>query len=150
MKDALDAAYGEGSKRAKKHFLRLRKILKQENGFQRVLRALCHLASRFPGRKVIRKVLGYFRTHAHRMAYADAKRCGAPIGSGAVESNNKSIFKIRMKGPGMCWAEHGTGQAIITFRALWKSERFQLAWRAIANALAPPDFNLRNRANTTC
>ena len=101
MKDALDAAYGEGSKQAKKHFLRLRKILKQENGFQRVLRALRHLASRFPGRKVIRKVLCSFRTHAHRMAFADAKQRGAPIGSGAIESYNKSIFKVHMKGPGM-------------------------------------------------
>ena len=150
VKDALDAAYGEDSRRAMKHFRRLRKILKQENGFQRVLRALRHLASRFPGRKVIRNVLRYFRTHGHRMAYADAKRRGAPIGSGSVESSNKSIFKIRLKGPGMRWSEHGTGQAIVTFRALWKSGRFQLAWRAIASALTPPDFKLRNRASTIC
>ena len=148
MKNALDAAYGEGSKHAEKHFRRLRKILKQENGFQRVLCALRHLASRFPGRKTIRDVLRYFRTHAGRMAYADAKRRGAPIGSGSVESSNKAIFKMRMKGPGMRWAESGTGQPIITFRALWKSERFALAWKAIANALAPPDFIFRNRANT--
>ena len=148
LKDALDAAYGEGSKQAEKHFRRLRKILKQENGFQRVLRALRHLASRFPGRKTIRDVLRYFRTHTDRMAYANAKRRGAPIGSGNVESSNKSIFKMRMKGPGMRWTESGTGQPIITFRALWKSGRFALAWRAIADALAPPDFKLRYRTNT--
>ena len=148
LKDALDAAYGEGSKQAEKHFRRLRKILKQENGFQRVLRALRHLASRFPGRKKIRDVLRYFRTHTDRMAYAEAKRRGAPIGSGSVESSNKSIFKMRMKGPRMRWTESGTGQPIITFRALWKSGRFALAWRAIADALEPPDFKLRYRANT--
>ncbi len=148
LKDALDAAYGEASKQAKKHFQRLRKILKQENGFQRVLRALRHLASHFPGRKTIRDVLRYFQTHADRMAYADAKRRGAPIGSGNVESSNKSIFKMRMKGPGMRWSEHGTGQPIITFRSLWKSGRFSLAWKAIANALAQTDFKFRNHANT--
>lgn len=148
LKDALDAAYGEGSKQAEKHFRRLRKILKQENGFQRVLRALRHLASRFPGRKKIRDVLRYFRTHSDRMAYADAKRRGAPIGSGTVESSNKSIFKMRMKGPGMRWTDNGTGQPIITFRALWKSGRFALAWRAIAEALTSPDFKLRHRTNT--
>ena len=150
LQDALDAAYGEGSKQARKHFQRLRKILKLEGGFQRVLRALRHLANRFPGRKKIRDVLRYFRTHAGRMDYADAKRRGAPIGSGNVESSNKSIFTMRMKGPGMRWSEHGTGQAIVTFRALWKSGRFALAWNAIADALAPPEFKFRNRANTIC
>ena len=99
LKDALDAAYGEASKQAKKHFQRLRKILKQEYGFQRVLRALRHLASRFPGRKTIRDVLRYFQAHADRMAYADAKRRGAPIGSGNVELSNKSICKMHMKAP---------------------------------------------------
>ena len=36
----------------------------------------------------------------------------------------------------------------VTFRALWKSGRFALAWNAIAEALAPPEFKFSNRANT--
>ena len=48
----------------------------------------------------------------------------------------------------MRWSEYGTGQAIVTFRALWKSGRFALAWNAIAEALAPPEFKFRNRENT--
>ena len=54
-----------------------------------------------------------------------------PIGSGVVEAANKSIVTKRFKGSGMRWSMEG-GQAIMTFRALILSGRFDRAWIALA------------------
>ena len=96
-------------------------------------------------RKPITRVLKFFKKHQHRMRYAEVRARGMPIGSGAVESSNKVLIKTRMKGAGMRWSENGTGQPILTFRALWKSGRFDAAWRQISRALEPPVFEFRSR-----
>ena len=53
----------------------------------------------------------------------------------------------RMKCSRIRWFEHGTGQAILSFRALWKSGRFDPAWRQIMLALEPETYTLRNRSH---
>jgi hypothetical protein len=50
-----------------------------------------------------------------------------PIGSGVVEAAGKSLVAQRLKRSGMRWRVPG-GQAILTFRALCQSERFERAW----------------------
>ncbi len=45
----------------------------------------------------------------------------------------------------MRWAEYRTGQPILTFRALWKSGRFDAAWRQLSQALQPPEFQFLDR-----
>ncbi len=121
LKEALDTAYGEGSPNAWNRFETLRETLKEGNdGIGKIIRALRHLAKKHPRRKPIARVLNFFRKHQHRMRYAEVHTRGMPIGSGAVESSNKVLIKSRMKGAGMRWSEHGTGQPILTFRALWK------------------------------
>ena len=146
LKEALDTAYGEGSPKAWNRFETLRETLKEgKDGIGKVIRALRHLAKKHPRRKPIARVLNFFRKHQHRMRYAEVHTRGMPIGSGAVESSNKVLIKSRMKGAGMRWSENGTGQPILTFRALWKSGRFGAAWRQISRALEPPEFEFRSR-----
>ena len=146
LKEALDAAYGEGSPEAWHRFEKLRETLKEgEDGIGKVIRALRRLAKKHPRRKPITRVLNFFKKQQHRMRYAEVHARGMPIGSGAVESSNKVLIKTRMKGAGMRWSENGTGQPILTFRALWKSGRFDAAWRQISRALEPPEFEFRSR-----
>ena len=146
LKEALDTAYGEGSPTAWNRFETLRETLKEgKDGIGKVIRALRHLAKKHPRRKPTTRVLNFFRKHQHRMRYAEVHTRGMPIGSGAVESSNKVLIKSRMKGAGMRWSENGTGQPILTFRALWKSGRFGAAWRQISRALEPPEFEFRSR-----
>ena len=146
LKEALDTAYGEGSPKAWNRFETLRETLKKgKDGIGKVIRALRHLAKKHLRRKPIARVLNFFRKHQHRMRYAEVHTRGMPIGSGAVESSNKVLIKSRMKGAGMRWSENGTGQPILTFRALWKSGRFGAAWRQISRALEPPEFEFRSR-----
>ena len=54
-------------------------------------------------------------------------RSNFPIGSGVVEAACKTLVSQRLKRSGMRWRTAG-GQAILTFRALCQSERFERAW----------------------
>lgn len=73
----------------------------------------------------------YIKNNQHRMKYAEAKSKGYPIGSGVVEACCKALVQHRLKRTGMSWRQPG-GQSILTFRALVKSQRFDRAWKLIA------------------
>ena len=90
-------------------------------------------------------MLAFFLKQRHRMHYAEFRARRMQIESRPVEAANKTLFKVRMKASGMRWSEHGTGQQILTFRALWKSGRFDAAWRQISRALEPLMFEFRSR-----
>ena len=89
--------------------------------------ALGRLRTRYPRRQAIHKALAYFREHRHRMHYADLRARNLPIGSGVVEAACKTLVSQRLKRSGMRWRMTG-GQAILTFRALCQSARFERAW----------------------
>jgi len=55
--------------------------------------------------KAVGKCIGYFQTHASRMAYADFRAAGITIGSGAVESGVRRVVNLRMKGNSTYWLE---------------------------------------------
>ena len=70
------------------------------------------------------------------MRYHALKEEGIAIGSGVVEAANKTLVTQRMRS-GMRWRIAG-GQAVLTFRALIKSARFDRAWKAIIGATDTP------------
>ena len=74
---------------------------------------------------------------ASAMRYHALKAEGVAIGSGVVEAANKTLVTQRMKRSGMRWRIAG-GQAVLTFRALIKSARFDRAWKAIIGATDTP------------
>ena len=146
LKEALDCAYGDGTAEAMLRFEKLRETLKEDpDGIDKVLRSLRYLADKHPRRKTISRVLAFFRKQRHRMKYAEVRERSLAVGSGPVEAANKVLIKSRMKGAGMRWAEYGTGQPILTFRELWKSGRFDAAWRQLSQALQPPEFQFLDR-----
>ena len=67
------------------------------------------------------------------MRYHALKEAGIAIGSGVVEAANKTLVAQRMKRSGMRWRLVG-GQAVLTFRALPKSGRFESVWKAMIGA----------------
>ncbi len=102
---ALAAAYGESSAEFQRMHKRLRhKLRDDDQGVEKVIRSLRHLAKKHPKRKALRTELAYFRRNRHRMRYAQVS--------------------------GMRWRNHG-GQAVLTFRALQQSGDFDLAWRLL-------------------
>ena len=66
------------------------------------------------------------------MQYAAAKAHNLPIGSGVVEAACKTLATQRLKRSGMRW-RHPGGQAILTFRALAQSDRFDAAWSLLSS-----------------
>jgi hypothetical protein len=125
---ALGAAYGEGTPVYQERVEALRKVLRDEpQGVDKVRGTLCRLRTRYPRRQAMHTALAYFREHRHRMPYAHLRAQNLPIGSGVVEAACKTLVSQRLKRSGMRWRPAG-GQAILTFRALCQSERFERAW----------------------
>ncbi len=126
-------------------FEKYREILRHDpRGIDRVIRALRHLrdTAKPAGRADIDRELAFFRKHRHRMRYHALKQQGIAIGSGLVEAANKTLVTQRMKRSGMRWRIVG-GQAVLTFRALIKSGRFESAWTAmIEGDNAPANDNI--------
>jgi len=128
LQSALGAAYGEGSTTYTERAETLRRVLRDEpEGVDKVLGALCRLRTRSPRRQALHAAVAYFREHRHRMCYASLRAQNLPIGSGVVEAACKTVVSQRLKRSGMRWRVAG-GQAILTFRALCQSERFERAW----------------------
>jgi hypothetical protein len=125
---ALRTAYGEGTRLDQARWETLRTVLRDDpQGVDKVIGALERLRTRYPRRQAIHKALAYFREHRHRMRYADLQARHLPIGSGVVEAAWKTLVSQRLKRAGMRWRTQG-GQAILTFRALCQSARFERAW----------------------
>lgn len=143
LKAAFDAAYGENTPKAKSQFEKYRHILlDDEEGVSKVIRAVVHLRKTSPRRGRIATELAYFRTHRHKMRYAQTKARHLSIGSGVVEAACKTLVTQRLKRSGMRW-RHDGGQAILTFRALVQSGRFDHGWQLLAQtyraSVTPPE-----------
>ena len=130
-------------------FEKYHEILRHDpRGVAKVIRALRHLrdAAAAPDRAETERELAFFRKHRHRMHYHALKEEGIAIGSGVVEAANKTQVTQRMKRSGMRWRIVG-GQAVLTFRALIKSGRFERAWKALISATdTPANDNISPRA----
>jgi hypothetical protein len=138
LKKALDNAHGEGSANSRAEFKRLRLLLRDgPKGIDKVINALAYQRRKHPRRKALAQELRYFRKNRKRMAYASIKQRGLPIGSGVVEAANKTLVTVRMKRAGARWSIDG-GQAILTLRALAKSQRFDRAWELLAGTYIVP------------
>lgn len=64
----------------------------------------------------------YLQTRADRMAYAEYRARGWPIGSGQVEGMNKSVLGHRLKRSGMHWSRPGASR-MASWRAQHGSRR---------------------------
>jgi hypothetical protein len=129
---AIAAVHGDGTMATRHKFEELReRLLMEDDGTQRVIRALAHLRSRHPRIRKVATVLKYFRKNKHRMRYAEWKRQGFMIGSGVVEAACKTLVAQRLKLSGMRWGRHGA-QAILTMRGWDQSDRFDEAWALVA------------------
>jgi len=78
--------------------------------------------------------LHYLASRRAQIAYAAFRAQGYPIGSGSVESANKLVVEVRLKGAGMHWARaHVDG--MVALRTVVCGDRWAEAWPSIAAAL---------------
>ncbi len=129
---ALERAYGEGSFQCAAQFEKLRHVLRHDDhGVEKVIRSLRYQRDCHPRSKKIAQVVKFFRRNRRRMNYAKLAAEGLPIGSGIVEAACKTLVTQRLKRSGMRWRHEG-GQAILTFRGLAQSDRFERGWQLLA------------------
>ena len=129
---AFDHAYGEASPKSRASFAEYRHVLLEaDDGVDKVIRTLAYHHKRKPRCGPIMQELKYFRRNKSRMDYARLRAQNLPIGSGVVEATCKTLVTQRMKRSGQRWTTDG-GQAILTFRALAQSDRFDAAWQLVS------------------
>lgn len=129
---AIAAAYGDGTHETQFRYATLRDALRdEEDGVEKVIRALKHLTSKHARKATIARELAYFRKHKKRMRYYELQSKGFMIGSGIVEAACKTLVTQRLKQSGMRWSAGGA-QAILTPRGWDQSERFDKAWALVA------------------
>ena len=136
LKNGCDAIWGESTPRSQAEFLRLRTLLKEDDGgAERIVRTFKHHASRTTGNRQqrIQAELTYFRNQRSRMNYPASLRQHLPIASGVMEAACKTLVTQRLKRSGMAWTPVG-GQAILTFRSLIQSGGWSRAWNLLAAA----------------
>ena len=133
LNDALEAAYGKGSTKAKAQHKKYRTLLRdEEGGVEKVIRALDYLKKKHPRRLKLATELNYFRNNRHRMQYATARAKHLPIGSGVTEAACKTLVTQRLKCSGMRWKTAG-GQGVLTIRGLIQSNRFDAGWQLLSS-----------------
>lgn len=119
------ALHGEGTPAAKAWLKPLETQLENGQPAQMIARleeALATLAAE-PKAKVAAE-LAYFKSHAHRMDYADAKARGEPLGSGAIESTCRQ-YQSRFKQTGAFWSLPGD-EGLMCLQTFWRNGRWHL------------------------
>lgn len=130
---AAEALFGKGSGEAENWYAKWHaKLLGDERGAQGVLDSMDYYAKVRKLSRAQRAGLAtqrtFFARNQHRMAYADSRARGLPIGSGPVEAACKSLVKTRMCRSGMRWSREG-GQRILDLRTYAKSGRWEDFWK---------------------
>jgi hypothetical protein len=75
--------------------------------------------------------LAYLQKRRSQIDYARFRRLGLPIGSGLVESANKTVVEARLKGAGMRWARARV-DPMVALRTVVCGDRWADAWPLIA------------------
>ena len=91
-----------------------------------VLNELERLGEEQGSPQALEQPLGYLSKHAlaGHLAYSKFKRQGLPLGSGAIESAVRRVLNLRLKGPGLMWAEKNA-EAALVLRAAAVTERWE-------------------------
>lgn len=72
-------------------------------------------------------VVSYLEKRRAQIAYAEFQAAGYPIGSGIVESGNKLVVEVRLKGSGMHWVRDNVNP-MLALRCALCSGRWEEAW----------------------
>ena len=129
-----EGIFGKGTKDSQTWYRKMESLLlERDDGAEHVIRSLEYYLNcseyKESSRKLIEGCLTFMRNNSHRMEYKRFRNNGWPIGSGPVEGACKNIVKQRMCRSGQRWSLQG-GQAILSLRAIVKSNRWDDFWTA--------------------
>lgn len=151
LQTAAQATFGEGTAATATWLARWAHELKHGDP-EAVVDALCALPTETahdPDAAAAARdaTLAYVLKRLPHMQYAQFLAQGYPIGSGSVESANKSVVQARLKGAGMHWARAHV-DPMLAVRTVVCAERWATVWPLIAAQLRH-DHDARRRARLT-
>ena len=131
------AAFGDGTVAATEWLAVQRHALKHESPamvLAAIRQVLAMIAQRgdLPALEVVTKSLAYLDKRQDQLQYATFQRQGYPIGSGIVESANKTVVETRLKGAGMHWAPEHVNP-LLALRTVACADRWAEAWPQIVH-----------------
>ena len=124
-----DFLWGEGTPEMRQWVSERLHQLKHE-GPTGLLAELHTLQKEHPDEKIVSGNLMYLEKRENQMQYPQFQAQGWPIGSGIVESGNKLVVEVRLKGSGMHWAEPNVNP-MLALRNILCSDRWKEEWPKI-------------------
>jgi hypothetical protein len=142
--------FGEGTPQGQNWVRERLHTLKEEGPGQLLgeLRQRCALLTGLVGPQEaasLREHLAYLEKRAKQMQYPLYRQQGWPIGSGIVESANRLVVEVRLKGAGMQWARSNVN-SMLGLRNLVCSDRWAQAWPTIEGRLREESAEERRAA----
>jgi hypothetical protein len=98
-----------------------------------VLAAIRTLAAAQPAADLAED-LAYLEARVAQMDYPAFRAAGWPVGSGLVESANKVVVEVRLKGPGMRWGRRAVNP-LLGLRNVVCNDRWAEVWPQIAGGI---------------
>jgi len=87
------------------------------------------------GQAPVRACWRYLNNLLENLDYKEAIEAGLPIGSGEIESGNRSVIQARLKRSGAWWQEDNA-EAMLALRTLRASGQWQSYWEELRQAAA--------------
>jgi hypothetical protein len=127
--------YGENTSQAQQ-WLQEHLFQLKDKGPDTLLAEFRQLKSQHPQASEISANLAYLEKRENQLQYPKFRTQGWPIGSGIVESGNKLVVEVRLKGSGMHWAKPNVN-SMLAIRNILCSDRWKEEWGKIALHLRP-------------
>ena len=118
-----EALHGAGTAAARQWVAPLVRQLDAGQGLKVIIklqRTLKRLRAR--RRAAVQQEIHYFESHRSRLDYAEGRRRGEPLGSGAMESTCRQ-YQCRFKRPGQFWTTTGN-EALMCLETFWRNGRW--------------------------
>ncbi len=106
--------------------------LKHEGPTQ-MLKQIRSLREQHPHLEELDKKVSYLEKREAQMQYPTYQAAGWPISSGMVESANKQVVQVRLKGPGMHWAPSHVNP-MLALRTAVCNDRWDEAWQEMTDS----------------
>jgi hypothetical protein len=125
--------HGEGTPQTQEWINQRLHQLKHE-GPTELLSEFHQLQEQYSQEKAVTGNLAYLEKRQAQMQYPIFQNQGWPIGSGIVESGNKLVVEVRLKGSGMHWADKHVN-SMLAIRNILCSDRWKQEWPRIETQL---------------
>ena len=137
-----EVLWGEGTPEMKEWVSERLHQLKHE-GPAGLLVEFRNIQKEHPDEKAVSGNLAYLEKREKQMQYPQFQDQGWPIGSGIVESGNKLVVEVRLKGSGMHWADANVNP-MLALRNILCSDRWKEDWPKIETRLRQNESQRQN------